>query len=184
MCERLGSCMLLDLSLDLVKLRRAGGHHSHGTGTVARSDANCDLLFPKQGMRAHAPASKRPSELGDAQTPPPSFCRLPCLHAAVSPRRLFQSPQRNPPMTAKNPCDRLPAAHLKDHAFSGTGPAVSPRRSTTSPAKSSSLNAPSITELPGHLSATLRPAVCPRKSAISPAKSSGSTQRPIRPSGT
>lgn len=60
--------MLLDLSFDLVKLRRAGGHHSHGTGTVARQDADCDLLLPKQGMRAHAPASQSPSELGDAQT--------------------------------------------------------------------------------------------------------------------
>lgn len=62
--------MLLDLSFDLVKLRRAGGHHSHGTGTVARSDADCDLLFPKQGMRAYAPAPQSLSELGDAQTLP------------------------------------------------------------------------------------------------------------------
>lgn len=62
--------MLLDLSLYLVKLRRSGGHNSHGTGTVERSDADCELLLPKKGMRAHAPVSQRPSELGYAQTLP------------------------------------------------------------------------------------------------------------------
>lgn len=69
--------MLLDLSFDLVKLRRAGSHNSHGTRSVARQDADCDLLLPKQGMRAHAPVSQRRSELGDAQTLPLFFADCP-----------------------------------------------------------------------------------------------------------
>lgn len=46
-------------------------------------------------------------------------------------------------------CYRLSAVHLQDRALSGTGPAVSPRRSATSPAKSSSLQTPSYrSEIP------------------------------------
>ena len=39
-CEAPGKRMLLDLSFDLVKLRRASGHHSHGKGSVARDKVN------------------------------------------------------------------------------------------------------------------------------------------------
>ena len=63
--------MLLELCFYLVKLRRAGGHHCHGTGNVARSEANCAFLFPKQGMRAPGATSQSLSELGQAQTHPP-----------------------------------------------------------------------------------------------------------------
>ena len=62
--------MLLELCFYLVKLRRAGGHHCHGTGNVARSEANCDCQRPKQGMRAPGATSQSLSELGQAQTHP------------------------------------------------------------------------------------------------------------------
>jgi len=69
--------------------------------------------------------------------PFPSFFSLPCFHAAVSPWRLFQSPRRNPPMTADNLL--FPPLGLTSGVqwLPRHRPAVSPRRSTTSPAKSS-----------------------------------------------
>lgn len=69
--------MLLEMWFDLVKLRRAGGHDSHGAGNVARQEANCVFLLPKQGMRAPGATSQSLSELGQAQTHFPVFAERP-----------------------------------------------------------------------------------------------------------
>lgn len=119
--------MLLELCFYLVKLRRAGGHHCHGAGNVARSEANCVFLFPKQGMRAPGATSQSLSELGQAQTHPPllliallSCCGFTVKTVPVSPAKSSHDRQ--------NPVLPPPGRTPKDRALSGTGPAVSPRK--------------------------------------------------------